>query len=262
MARKYSPMWAWTWRAPSSSGRRRGAAPDQIVTCAAIHAVHLEALQSLDTLSILMAMARLAARRGRPKRVVTDNATSYVAADRDLRQAMEEFQAGALREAEPGITWLFQPPQTPHAGGFFERLIQSMKKAMVTAMDRPEKLTFMEFVTSLTAVKDLLNSRPIGMVSADAEDGVLLTPNSFLGAPLAGHLGPGTLEEWAIGKRWATLQRRLADLTKTFRNEIIAQLHQEDIWVQRDMTPTVGQICAVLEYQRAGKRPKMRKMGI
>ena len=61
----------------------------QIVTCAAIRAVHLEVLQSLDTSSVLMAMARFAARRGRPDKVVTDNATSYVAADKDLRAAVQ-----------------------------------------------------------------------------------------------------------------------------------------------------------------------------
>ena len=76
---------------------------------------------------------------------------------------------------------------------------------------------------------------------------MIITPNSFLRAPLAGHLGSNTADRWTIGKRWAALQIRLRELTKLLRNEVIHQLHQEDIWIQRDLEPRVGQLCIVLD---------------
>lgn len=65
-----------------------------------------------------------------------------------------------------------------------------------------------EFTTALICTEDLINSRPIGQASTHLGDRPIITPNSFLRAPLAGQLGPVGDQHWTIGKRWTVLQSK------------------------------------------------------
>ena len=87
-----------------------------LFTCAVIRAVHIELVDSY----FLLAFKRFSARRGQPSIVYSDNAKTFRAAHNLLQ-----------REAEhTGIVWKFSVPLAPWWGGWWERLIRSVKSAL------------------------------------------------------------------------------------------------------------------------------------
>ena len=81
--------------------------------------------------------------------------------------------------AYPEIEWKFNVPRTPHSGGFFERLIQSFKRAFYATVRQP--LRREEFSTVVATIQGALNRRPITRPDpADPDSAEALTPNHFL----------------------------------------------------------------------------------
>ena len=62
-----------------------------LFTCLNTRAVHLEMAYGLDTDSFVNAFVRMTARRGAPRKVISDNATNFVGAERELRQLVHDF---------------------------------------------------------------------------------------------------------------------------------------------------------------------------
>ena len=56
-----------------------------LFTCPATRAVHLEMTFSLSTPDFLKAFSRMVATRGKPEEVISDNRTSFVGAEMELR---------------------------------------------------------------------------------------------------------------------------------------------------------------------------------
>ena len=72
-----------------------------LCVCGTTRAVHLELVDSLTTADFILAWRRFTARRSRPQRVRSDNATVFVAAAKILH-----------------VEWIFNPPAAPWFGGF------------------------------------------------------------------------------------------------------------------------------------------------
>ena len=103
-----------------------------LFTCLVIRAVDLEVAKSLETDSFINALKRFIARRGPPSDVYSDNGTSFVGADRELMQSLEEWTQSQISHdlSQKDIQWHFNPPASPHSGGIWERLVRSHKKAL------------------------------------------------------------------------------------------------------------------------------------
>ena len=76
-----------------------------VFVCFASKAVHLEAVSSLTSDAMVAAMRRFIARRGMPSQIVSDNATNFVGARRDLNELEKVVEAGA--QSYHSIEWLF-----------------------------------------------------------------------------------------------------------------------------------------------------------
>lgn len=61
-----------------------------VFTCATVRAIHLEIVQDLSTEAFLHALRRFAAHHGWPTTIISDNGTSFVSAERELRKLMKE----------------------------------------------------------------------------------------------------------------------------------------------------------------------------
>ena len=115
-------------------GRRREKRYRVLFTCLNVRGVHLEIAASLTTDSMIMALRRLMARRGKPKRIYSDNGTNFVGAKRELREVLEDQDVIQQQLATDRIEWHFIPPGSPHMGGFWERLVGSAKRALEATM--------------------------------------------------------------------------------------------------------------------------------
>ena len=152
-----------------------------IFTCINSRAIHFELATSLEADCFINVFRRFVNRRGPPKFMYSDNGTNFVGAEREIRQAIKNWNQYQIRDEllQRGSKWVFQPPKASHASGVWERLIRSTRTALKAMLG--ESLVEEDVLaTVLTEVEATLNSRPLCAISDDPNDLQPLTPNHLL----------------------------------------------------------------------------------
>ena len=149
-----------------------------LFTCAITRAIHLEVVEDLTVEAFLLAFRRFASRKSLPRKLISDNASTFVSANNELK---ELFQSHALKEtlAREGIEWLFIPKKAPWYGGFWERLIGLTKSTIKKVLGRAA-VNLCTLQTIVVEVEAILNDRPLTYVSSDIRDEEALTPAHLL----------------------------------------------------------------------------------
>lgn len=137
-----------------------------LITCAVTRAIHVELVDSLSLEDFFYAFRRFAARRGFPTVVYSDNSKTFQGADHLLQRKLGHLS----------ILWKFSAPLAPWWGGWWERLVRSVKSALKRSLGK-KLVTKAQLETSLHEVEACVNSRPLTYVS-DYEH--VLTPSHFL----------------------------------------------------------------------------------
>ena len=98
-----------------------------------------------------------------------------------LALMVKGWKLAELREfcAEKGMKWRFTTPKAPHHNGCAEALVKTCKKALQKVIGN-QVLSPFELYTYLLEVANLVNSRPIGRVPNDPDDGTYISPNDIL----------------------------------------------------------------------------------
>ncbi|XP_032790461.2 uncharacterized protein LOC116927531 [Daphnia magna] len=135
-----------------------------LFTCLTTRAVHLETSDELSLEEFLLCFTRFVSVRGNPEVIYSDNGTNLVAAEQELRQALEELferrnELQTIMSCQQ-IEWHFSPPDGPHFGGVWERLVQSCKREMKISVGT-RLVTDRVLRTVVAEVAALLNSRPL-----------------------------------------------------------------------------------------------------
>lgn len=159
-------------------GRRHEKRWGVLYTCLTTRAVHLELAASLTSSSLLLSLRRLMARRGTPTILYSDNATNFVGAEREISDALQTAEEAMKNFAvERRIIWKKIPPGNPAAGGAWERMVGSIKRALrVTLVEKNPTEEVLH--TLLLEAEHIVNSRPLTPVMWDNNEA--LTPNHFL----------------------------------------------------------------------------------
>nr|CAD2194977.1 unnamed protein product [Meloidogyne enterolobii] len=164
-----------------------------IITCLSVRAVYLEPTYDLSASSFINVLRRFISRRGKPRRILSDNAPTFVQTGKALKTlAMtddpEEFSARS------GIDWHFIPQLSPWAGGIYERLVALVKHSIQRTLGR-RILPCDDLSAFLTEAEASINSRPLTIVS-DAEGAPIpLRPMDFLLPGADMHLATTQLDD-------------------------------------------------------------------
>ena len=124
--------------------------------CALTGAVHLELTPTLNVPSFLLAFRRFAGRRGLPHTVISDNAKTFQSLSKEvcaIVQSPEVLQYFSNCQ----ITWKFIVERAPWWGGFWERMVRTVKLALRKTMGRAS-FTFEEMNTMLIEVESVVNA--------------------------------------------------------------------------------------------------------
>ena len=72
-------------------------------------------------------------RRGQVKIMRSDNGTNFVAAEREIREALQNLTQKRIADAmmEKGVKWIFNAPAASHHGGVWERQIRTVQKSVL-----------------------------------------------------------------------------------------------------------------------------------
>ena len=78
-----------------------------VFTCFVTKAVHIEITHSMDASSFIMALRRFISRRGTPAVIYSDNGTNFVGGEREMREAVENWNQNKVADAmsNKGIEW-------------------------------------------------------------------------------------------------------------------------------------------------------------
>ena len=118
-----------------ATSKKEGKAYILLFTCSLTRAVHIELMPYLTTKVFITALKRFIARRGRPRKIYSDNATTFVGAERWLRNVMKDENLQNYL-AHQSIVWQFNLSRAPWWGGQFERLVGIVKQALYKSVGR------------------------------------------------------------------------------------------------------------------------------
>ena len=170
-------------------GKENSKAYIVLFTCAGTRAVHLEMVDDCSSTRYIRALRRFVARRGKPRIMLSDNATNF---------SSKETQSFLVNH---NIIWQPTISNAPWYGGMYERLIKVVKRCLKKVL-KGAKLSLDELNTIVIEVEGIVNNRPLTYI--DNEDfNEPITPNHLI-----------------IGQRLSTLddQQFLADEDITIPN--------------------------------------------
>ena len=148
-----------------------------LFTCTVTRAVHLELCNSLSTSEFLLALRRFCAKFGVPSLIISDNGTNFRGAERFLVDIQDEPEVRSYLK-NTNIVWKFLTPRSPWSGGFFERMISTVKTCLHKCLYR-KRVSFSELQSLLCEIQTIVNSRPLTYLSEDIRDDYL-SPSHLL----------------------------------------------------------------------------------
>ncbi|GFV23771.1 integrase catalytic domain-containing protein [Trichonephila clavipes] len=123
------------------------------------------------------------------------------------------------------------PPRAPNFGGLWEAGVKSFKFYLKRAVGNL-KLTLEEFLTIITQIEGILNSRPITPLSEDIDDLEVLTPGHFLiGRPITSISEPNLLDKTENTlSRWQKLTKIVQHIWTKWSRDYLNNLQQRNKW--------------------------------
>lgn len=116
-----------------------------LFTCCITRAVHLEVVPNLTAQAFLKCFRRYVGCRSTPSFVIPDNAKTFKSASKELEKIMND--PSVIRHfTQERIKWSYNLEKAPWWGGFYERLVKSLKSGLKKTIGRA-KLTQDELVT-------------------------------------------------------------------------------------------------------------------
>lgn len=204
-----------------------------LYTCCVTRAMHLDLVPDMSAEAFLRNFRRFCSRRGVPSLVISDNAKTFKSASRKLSSL---FDCPRVKNhfTSSRIKWSFILEKAPWWGGFYERMVKSVKRCLRKTLGNA-RLSYEELLTELVEVESVLNSRPLTYSSSeDLEEPV--TPSHLLyGRRLLSLPEPDDREredgDWepssnAIAKRQRHLAVLLNHFWRRWRTEYLLELRE------------------------------------
>ncbi|XP_066933725.1 uncharacterized protein [Clytia hemisphaerica] len=188
-----------------------------LTTCTTTRAVYLDLVSDCSGPTCVNLLKRLISTHGTPKVMISDNGTNFISTD------VQNFMANR------GTLWKFNIAKAPWYGGFFERLVRSVKRCLRKSIENA-KLNYEEMLTILKEVENILNNRPLTYLYTE-ENVDPLTPNKLIyGRDLNTNIAPNLNEEENenvdLDTRYVYLQTILDQFWDRWSNEYLVSLRE------------------------------------
>ncbi|XP_062540789.1 uncharacterized protein LOC134208861 [Armigeres subalbatus] len=186
----------------------------------------------------------------RPLEIVSDRGTNFIGASRELKEALQQVNQDKLMKhfITTDTKWSFNPPASPHFGGAWERLVQTVKKALkhtqLTRTPTDEILRNM-----LTEIELIVNSRPLTELPLDDEHTQSLTPNHFLLGSSDGSKPPIAFDDssYALKHTWKTSQVYANRFWRRWVSEYLPTLTRRTKWFTSVKPVAEGNIVIIVD---------------
>ena len=140
-----------------------GKAHIALFSCCVTRAVHLELVEDFSTEMFRLCLLRFIAKIRMPVLIVSDNAKRFQATEKTLKKLFDHPEVKADLERDR-IEWQLNLERAPSWGGFFERMVTSVKGCLRKTLENV-RLTFDELATLLAEIECTLDSRPLSTIT-------------------------------------------------------------------------------------------------
>ena len=137
-----------------------------LITCASSRAVYLDLVPDSSSEECIELLKRFISRYGAPSNVISDNGKCFIS---------EETQNFVSNK---NIIWKFNLESAPWQGGFFERMVQSVKRCLRKTLVNA-RLNFLQMLTLLLKIELIINNRPLTYLSNELDE-LPITPNNLI----------------------------------------------------------------------------------
>ena len=181
-----------------------------LTTCGVTRAIHLELTPSQNLKDFFNSFSKFCSRRLIPEHIVSDNGQTFVGASSRMAQIY-----GPLAPQ-----WTFIPPKSPWWGGWYERLVRSVKNGLKKSVGL-RSLNRADLEVALLRIEAAVNDRPI----TRSTDKLPLRPSDFL-LPHIGHMSiPQKEPDRQMLEELASSQKKaVAEVWSRWRDEYITNL--------------------------------------
>ncbi|XP_069189907.1 uncharacterized protein [Procambarus clarkii] len=162
-----------------------------LFTCATTRAVHLEVTPDMSAEAFLQAFRRFASHRSCPKLMISDNGSNLLAGEACLRKIWTNSKVRRAlnqRQCSPlgaHCRWKFILPRAPWHGGFYERMIGTVKRSLQKTLHH-QKIDLQELQTVAIEIEARVNNGPLTYLSDDVLQREPLSPAHLMyGRPLS-----------------------------------------------------------------------------
>ena len=194
-----------------------------LLTCASSRAIHLELVPDMSIHGFLRGFKRFVARRGVPDFVISDNFKTFRSSEVKKFMILQ------------GIRQRFILPASPWWGGFYERLVRTVKSCLKKTLGKAF-VTFEELQTILCDIEVAVNNRPLAYVSEDDLDEALTPFHLMHGRSISTGKQFKSVDCVVISsldgckQRLHHLRKVLQDFWNRFRTDYLNELRQMNLY--------------------------------
>jgi len=213
-----------------------------LYTCAVYRCVVLDLVESLSSEAFINSLERFINTHGRPNTIYSDNGTNFVGAENMFKKL--NWKNIENKSLVKQIQWIFNPTTAAWWGGWWERLVRSVKGLLRRMLGRAT-LTRDELATLLTSVAATINERPLSTATEDEDDLIPLTPSMFMrGTKMAMFPEVKSVTGKELQLRSKYVKKLQSDLQSRFRKEYLAELVQRAS-EKKSKDPVVGDVVLI-----------------
>ena len=222
-------------------------------TCMATRAISLLPLKDMSTPTFINALIKLHNQFPGIEVIFSDQGSNFKGASREIKDAVANWNSEQINEnmMAKGIVWNFGPPNAPHTGGVWERLVRSAKRHLKFILET-EPLDYDTFETALTQVSAILNNRPLTHATNDINDMRTLSPANFLYPYMITPssttiLPPIPADGDHLRGSWRDVRRLSTLFADRWRHEYLTTLLPQTKWKKTAPNLYVGQLVLMVD---------------
>ncbi|XP_003741419.1 uncharacterized protein LOC100900486 [Galendromus occidentalis] len=234
-----------------------------LFVCAVTRAIHLELTTDMSTSEVLGALQKFVNRYPSVTTITSDNGLSFQRTAKELKLLYDHIVNGDVKRwlADKFIRWNFITPNAPSHGGFYERLVQSVKRPLrkVLGTSVPH---FRDLEIILSKIELMIHKRPITTVASGVDSTEALSPmdllhnyrgDTFFPQHAASPMKSKDSDKIIFSRRWTYQQRILNAFWKRFHREYLSYLRSAHKRLPVPARPLkIGDIC-LLEDSNANR---------
>ncbi|XP_064464732.1 uncharacterized protein LOC135376084 [Ornithodoros turicata] len=210
----------------------------------------------MSVASFVHVLRRFFVRRGMPRVIYSDNAPTFKRYNKELAALWRRIRDDQVLDwlGTNSVSWKFIPTNAPWWGGFYERLIRSVKQALKKTIGR-KSLTYGDLVSIVAEVEAVTNSRPLSYVYDDPHEILPLTPAEFITGRRLTIVPPQmtTEETEPICRTWQKRATLLQAAWRRWQRHYLMELRSANQW-KRNRGKTMSPGDVVISEER---KPRM-----